>query len=170
MFNCRHFKLTYFKGSEVTFHGTIADSSFSLSVEVVALRHRMLCGEESRTPILTAVTHWLKRKLSSTGFSLPLIWAITSLCLFPTKKNSKVFLQKQVCKMLKWHPFPAQREYRPREHRQVPSGDSRIEFPSCLCDHVPHKSNGEAHGIDPVLTLPALPAFRYPSKMVWKPI
>lgn len=67
MFNCRHFKLTYFKGSEITFHGTIADSSFSLSVEVVALRHRMLCGEESRTPILTAVTHWLKRKLSSTG-------------------------------------------------------------------------------------------------------
>lgn len=42
--------------------------------------------------------------------------------------------------MAKWHPRAAQREHRPQEHRQAPSGD-----------HIPCMSNGGAHGIDPVL-------------------
>lgn len=40
-----------------TLHGTITGTPFSLSMEVIALTHKMLRGEESTSPILTAVTH-----------------------------------------------------------------------------------------------------------------
>lgn len=74
--------------------------------------------------------------------------------------------------MLKWHPLPAQREYRPQEH-PFPRVTPAMHFSSAWVTAFPCLSNQEADGINSVLTLQAfnqcsytfLKRFRKPFKL-----